>query len=635
VRNFLAILSSIDWTPFYTSHSDIDTKCDFLHDTLSDMVKQCIPKKSVPMNERDKPWMTPLLKHAIQMRWNAYRNKDFPMYHHWKQKVKVMITKAKQKWSSKAKNSSKDLWNVVRSETGTKNKNSIYAMTKSFDSVTAAVNKINEKFSSVFVSSAINPVITTEDGHWNINITVSLVERKFSAIDPGKSMGSDEIPSLLYKRGAKYLAGPFIHLFNMSINECRFPKRWKHSYVCPIPKSVPPDINNLRPISLLPVPAKIFERIVLQTVHKAFISSFGNNQYGCRPSSSTTCAVIALRHHALTALESSKVSGIKIVAYDFTKAFDKLSHGLILEKLTRLKFPATFIQWTGSYLRDRTQATRIGSTVSSPTEVVSGVPQGSVLGPMFFCMIVGDFAPLHDGTKIIQYVDDTTICIPLYNNEANFHVAKEHDRILSWAAENGLIVNSKKCLSLFYAKSQNAKDIQLYDVPSTNEIKFLGVVLNNRLTWSSHIQHICRQASRRFYALRILRPILTVQELVGVYNGIVRSVLEYASPAFGNLPGNLEDELEKIQRRCHRLICRVPRSSQCRCNLFPRLSVRRNTISAKLFKSAVSNKSHILHNIMPAKSSRSTRFILPQLSTSRFLHSFIPHTAILINSSTN
>lgn len=222
-------------------------------------------------------------------------------------------------------------------------------------------------------------------------------------------------------------------------------------------------------------------------------------------------------HHALTLLESPNVSGIKIITYDFTKAFDKLSHSLILKKLMTSGFPTAFIKWTKSYLEGRTQLTRIGCETSTPSQVVSGVPQGSVLGPMLFCLAVGNLTSIHNETKIIQYVDDTTLCIPLYKNDPNIQVTKEHCHILDWASDNRFVVNSKKCQSLFFAKTRDATDIALKNVPTVEELKFLGVVLNNRLTWRSHIQYICRQASRKFYALRILRPLLTADELTKVY----------------------------------------------------------------------------------------------------------------------
>ena len=213
------------------------------------------------MTESDKPWMNPLVKISIQNRWDAFRRRDFSAYNHWKAKTKKMIIDAKRAWSSKSRTNCRNLWKVVNSVTGSKSSDSLYPLINQFDSADAAVNAINENFSSVFVDngreiSAPN-TRTSQEVQWNVDITVSSVRDKLSAVKANKAMGSDGIPSILYKSCADLLAGPITHIFCLSIIEKRFPDVWKFSHVCPIPKSMPPDTDNLRPISLLPVPSKI------------------------------------------------------------------------------------------------------------------------------------------------------------------------------------------------------------------------------------------------------------------------------------------------------------------------------------------------------------------------------------------
>ena len=126
------------------------------------------------------------------------------------------------------------------------------------------------------------------------------------------------------------------------------------------------------------------------------------------------------------------MSGIKIIAYDFSKAFDTLSHRLIVSALRDQAFPKDFIQWTEDYLTGRTQATRVGCVTSEVRSVSSGVPQGSVLGPMLFCLVVGRLKPSSSRTCLIQYIDDTTICISLYKSDTG-HVISEHANIIRWS----------------------------------------------------------------------------------------------------------------------------------------------------------------------------------------------------------
>ena len=371
--------------------------------------------------------------------------------------------------------------------------------------------------------------------------------------------------------------------------------------------------------------------MVLDTVRPKFMHSFGKTQFGARNSSSTTCAMISLLHHASRCLESPSVSGLKIVSYDLSKAFDTVSHNVILESLSGFDFPKAFISWIQDYLAGRTQATRIGCIASTISDVHSGVPQGSVLGPMLFCCVVGRLEPLFEDTCVIKYIDDTTLCMPLYKNSRNNHIVTEHNNIVSWFKENSFKVNLTKCKSICYRKTTSVVDIPLEDVAAVSELKFLGMIINDKLTWSSHIQHICRIASRRIYALRVLRPILSSTDLCAVYCATIRSVLEYGSPSFGKLPINLCKELDKIQRRCHRLVCVIPDCANCSCGRFPDLQRRRVTAATKLFRIASITSDHVLYDIIPPKSHRSQRFIQPSSVTSRFFNTFIPYVTTLIN----
>ena len=616
IEECVSLLSMIDWSPFYLSDANVNSKCDFFHELLSDIVKNCIPLKFVPMSQSDKPWMTPYVKFCIQARWDAYRMKNFSLYHHLKEKTKTAILSAKRAWSSRASESTRQLWKVANCYVGTKSTDYIFSLVNKFESVSAAVNEINRRFSeknNEEPESQSNCKLhvndPSNDKSWKIDISVDMVKRKLRTIKTKKSMGSDGIPLIIYKEAAEYLAGPITHLFNLSISECCFPNRWKMSHICPIPKSHPVSLENLRPISMLSIPSKILEKIVLRSVYQMFLCNIGNNQFGSRPSSSTSCAVIRLLHHALRTLESPNVSGVKIITYDYSKAFDTISHELVIQRLAEGKFPLAFIRWVKNYLSGRIQATRIGCTVSSTSKIVAGVPQGSVLGPMLFCLIVGSLRTVHASSQLIEYVDDITISVPLFKDGNDLQVKEEHFNILQWSKENGLKINQSKCKSICFTKTSIQADIQLDSVTTVDEIKFLGVILNSRLTWNSHISFVLRIASRRLYALRLLKPLLNKSELILIYYGTIRSLLEYASPSFVQLPHFLCESLEKFQRRCHRLICGFSYREHCACGSFPELKDRRALAAKKLFLSALNDEQHVLKDILPQRSIISNRFL--------------------------
>ena len=180
-------------------------------------------------------------------------------------------------------------------------------------------------------------------------------------------------------------------------------------------------------------------------------------------------------------------------------------------------------------------------------------------------------------------------------------------------------------------KSKKQSMITLPKVPIVKEIKFLGVIISEGLHWKSHVQHICSVASKRIYALRILKrtTTLSTDELTMIYNAVIRSILEYASPSFGNLPCGLAKMIDRIQSRCHRIICAPEIRTSCKCDRFSSLSIRRQNASLKLLKNALSQE-HVLHSVAPRQSAKTGRLILPPTSTTRFL-TFIPASAILMN----
>lgn len=636
IENFLSLLSRVNWSPLYLSIKSVDDKCDFFHETLSKIMQQTIPTTCVEMSETDKPWVTPFVKHCIQKRWDAFRKKDFEEYRYWKRKCHNVISTAKHKWSLQAQNSARDLWRTVNTTIGSKSRSSLFPVISKYSSTGEAAEAINKKFETFFnpTNDDTNILIQQTASHsaWQCEIEPALVWHLLECINTRKAMGSDMMPATLYKRASIFLAEPLAHIFSISLRECTFPDRWKHAHICPLPKSASVDIDALRPIALLPLPSKIFERIVLNSFRKQFIAEFGPEQFGSRPGSSTTCAVVRLMHHSLSLLEASTVSGIQIVAYDYSKAFDTLGHSIIMRSLVNSNLPSEFVKWTQSYLTDRTQSVRLGTTISSKAIVTSGVPQGSVLGPYLFCLSLADLKPLRTSTLLVKYVDDITLCMPLRKDKRNDHVEEEHQNVLSWSKENHLKINPEKCKTIAFTKSQIYEPVTLTHVASVESIKLLGVIINARLNWKSHIRNVCSIATRRMYALRILKKStsLSKSDLITVYNAIIRSILEYASPAFGRLPTSLANKLERVQARCHRIICSPSPRTSCRCGSFPDLRSRRQSAMLKLLNQTYL-PNHILNTISPRRSKRTNRLILPHTTTTRFLSSFIPHATYLMN----
>ena len=588
------------------------------------------------MTTNDKPWITPVVKIAIQNRWNAYRGRDFSSFLYWKERAKDLITRAKANWAKRANEDTKQLWRVANETRGTKSSDPIATLYNSFPSANDAAEAINNYFSSVFTPHVERHSTTeaTNTGPWNISISVSDVETQLRNLNPSKAFGNDGIPTILYKSASRILAAPLCHLFNQSIVEKKFPVRWKRSIISPVPKISNPTITDIRPISLLPVPSKILEKLVFRSadIYQKFMCNFGRAQFGSVPGSSTTTALLKIQHDIASTLEQKGVTGVLLLAYDYSKAFDVLGHHVILNRLEETGFPADFVAWSTDYLSDRMHATRVRDQTSPFLPVTSGIPQGSVLGPAFYCLVAGSLDTIHNRSGIIKYIDDTTIYAPILQNETGQEILDEHAHMLQWSNDHGLPLNTRKCKSIFFRRTSSVHPPTIPGVTQVTELKILGVTVQDDLRWNSHIDNVISSSSKRLYALRILAPLLSTEDLLKIYYGLIRSTLEYASPVFVSLPLVQGTRLESLQKRAHRLICKFSRTDeQCQCSNFPSLSSRRLNASVKLYNLALSSGHHCLRDIIPSISARTGLPIQPPCRTTRFRQTFIPIVTARIN----
>lgn len=620
IAAFVDEISHVNWTTMYSSEGTIDQKCDLFHKHLNSAFDKTIPVSFASCTSRDKAWISPFVKTLINQRWAAYRARNFPLFNHLKVKVRHEIQKAKVAWVNKAK--SKNLWKAVNTALGKNSTDPMMSLYSQYPDAESAASAINNALASVFLQSGPLPDIPVTDV-WNIDIRPEKVLEHLHSLKPKKA--SPDIPSVLYRAAATFLYSPLAYLYNLSIHESRVPVFWKTASVVPLPKTSTPGLEDVRPISLLPIPIKILERIVLDNVKVSLLRNYGPNQFGFRPNSSTLCALIAVHDHLTSLLDRNDVAGVQLVTYDYSKAFDKLKSDIIIERLIECRLPSGFLQWIGSYLRQRQQRVRIGTSQSAMVPVTSGVPQGSILGPYLFAVVSGSFTSTHPDSLLAKFADDSTFCFPLYKNGLNAHVTEQHLRLLTWSNRVDLQLNMRKCKSLAIPSSRNCTGVYLSDVQEVESLVLLGVTFNKNASWSLHFDNVISTVSRRFFALRILRAHLNFNELRLVFFALIRSVLEYCGPLFIGLTLSDSRRLDHIQRRFHYLLCGAGCSSDC----LPSLSDRRTAQALKAF-SAMFTDDHVLHERLPNRSA-SGRYILPLIQTNRRLNSFFPKCVVLYN----
>lgn len=623
---FMSKTQQIDWEFIEDSDISLNEKCIQFHEALLKAAHDSIPVSYVCCTQRDKPWITPKIKDLINKRWASYRNRNFPLYNHFKSKVQKEISTSKIKWTKRLQ--CKDLWKAVNAHRGTKSCDPIYSLISDYESTDKAITAINNELTSVFVAdttSTLNVSKYESREQWNIEITPQIVYDLINRIPNHKA--STDIPTVLYKHASMFIAEPLTRLFQLSIKHKCVPEIWKKSFICPLPKSSPPNICNLRPISILPVPERILETIILGSTKEAFLKNYDDCQYGYRPHSSTQCAVVSLHEKLTSYLDDSSTCGTLIVSYDYKKAFDKLRYDLIIERLMDCGFPRDFVLWISDYFRDRKQSVKIGMHTSRTSDVSSGVPQGSTLGPYLYAITTATYCKSTALCHMIKYADDTTFCFPIYQNSTNEHILNEHNRFLSWSQSMSLDLNFLKCKSLIIRKRNYNVDITLRNTINTDCLNVLGVWFNAKGNWSTHVDSITKTASKRLYALRTLKPCLSHSNLKLTYFMLVRSVMEYCCPVFISLDSSDRTRLDVIQRRFHKILCGKTCDEDCLQNL----NERRQTLSMKFLKQ-IMIPNHILHFQLPTKSPTG-RFLLPKRATVRRSKSFMLTACEMYNNS--
>ena len=305
------------------------------------------------------------------------------------------------------------------------------------------VPPLSETDKFVYLDPCINSIQTIE----NI-LSREEVEAMLLSLDTSKASGPDNVSARMLKSTAVSIAGSVTALFNMSIEACEIPDEWKTSSIVPIPKGkCGKTTSNFRPISLLYILSKLLEKhiseIILQQLQGQH--TINQHQWGFRSSRSTVGALLNVTHNWLWSLNNGKE--ICAVFLDLSKAFDSVPHRPLLQKLQAFGISLDLLKWLFSYLYNRKQFVVLNGQQSTVSSVSSGVPQGSVLGPLLFLIYINDLpsAPLSPGTNIVLYADD----ILLYREiscQSDYEFLQSDILLISqWVNSNHLRLNEQKC----------------------------------------------------------------------------------------------------------------------------------------------------------------------------------------------
>ena len=325
------------------------------------------------------------------------------------------------------------------------------------------------------------------------------VWRVIKEINISKSSGLANISSFIVKELFKALLTQVTHMFNLSISKSVFPTAWKSALVIPIPKSGDlTQVKNVRPISLLPLPGKILEKLI----HKQ-LSDFleGNSlliddQHGFRKNHSTIHSVAQVANYVNTKMDTKLCTLATYI--DFRKAFDCVQHPILIDKLSSLNFDDSVILWVASYLANREQKVMANGVYSSALPVTQGVPQGSVLGPLFYIIYANDLSEIVKNCEKALYADDTVLFTANNSFEKSIsNMQKYLDALSTWCDENGIRANTDKSKVMVFGSTTGLSKLPRFEltldlVPLqvVNSYKYLGVTLDQQLNYNVHVSRI-------------------------------------------------------------------------------------------------------------------------------------------------
>ena len=561
---------------------------DVLYDESIPLKKCTTNRKKDPLS----PWITKGLLKSINKKNKLYKyhlqsptSEKLQKFKTYKNKLNMLIRKSKRmfffKKFEKSKNDMKKTWNAINDIIGKGKRQSSQCKFKDESgNIFTNPQDISNQFNDFFVN--VGPELASNIQNTGKNYYDYLHEMKSSSMymkpiiehdiikiidkfNPTKSAGHDNIGNFVIKKVGSEIVKPLTHIFNLSLSTGVVPNKLKVAKVIPIYKKADASVfSNYRPVSLLPCFSKILERLVFDrcvdylNTHEIL----NDKQFGFRPKHSTYMAIAQLVDKINSAVEKNETTiGIFL---DLSEAFDTIDHKILLYKLEHYGFRGVVLEWFKNYLSNRTQYVSYNNCKSSLRDIVCGVPQGSILGPLLFILYVNDITFTSNVLDFILFADDTTILYSHKDINSQVNVVNEElKEVSNWFKANKLSVNASKTNYMILGTPHMTsvkvrKDLNVSLNNTTLErvrfTKFLGVLIDECLTWKQHIDCVSKTISRNIGVMNKLKYSIPGRILHTLYCTLITPYLNYGILIWGSTCKSYLDKLIKLQKWAIRTI---------------------------------------------------------------------------------
>ncbi|CAB4034346.1 Hypothetical predicted protein, partial [Paramuricea clavata] len=341
----------------------------------------------------------------------------------------------------------------------------------------------------------------------------------------------------------------------MSLKTSKVPQKWKSANLLPLPKESPLNsCNQLRPISLTDIIMRLFEKCVYKSeIEPITRNNIGPDQFAYKKGHNSTMALIKSQHQWLEWLDKN-ANYVRVLSFDFSKAFDSVPHDLLFEKVKKLPINPYVVNWLISFLENRIQRVMVDGMVTEYLYINRGVPQGTVLGPVLFSIMVDDIKTADPSNALVKFADDLTLGVP--GNESGDTSRSEAACLQDWAEENRMPLNLEKTYEMVVRRHTSVVLPEL--IPSIKRktwLKLLGVTLqDNPCNWDLHFEEMLKKASGRMYIMRVCKYYgLSIKQLDLLFDSLIMSIFTFAIELWGcAYDGKYLNQIDKFIKRAHK-----------------------------------------------------------------------------------
>ena len=655
-------VEGITWSNIYNAPDPIIE----LNNVLVNIIERRVPTKNITCKLKDKAWFNADCLRAFNDKQNAYRLWSrhrtrflWDEYLEHRRSCQAVYDFARSEYNNSIRDSlleatqSHKWWSVLKSflfgvDT------SLPPIRKDDGSVTYQPSVMAEVFSSTFQKKQCGQVLTLpptcfpQPKFTRFAFKSSELKYYLSDLDSLGGLDPNNIFPLFLVKIAKQLAPKLACIFRRLLASGSFPELWRSANVTPIPKGSSPTQfpSDYRPISITPILSKIYEKLIYRRLYK-YVDSMNilpSTQFGFRKGLGTTDALLVLTQDLQLSLDKGAES--RVVSLDFSSAFDLVNHQALLYKLKSVGVGGVVFDVLKEFLSDRMQRVSVDGSFSNHQKVISGVPQGSVLGPLLFILFTADMWNNLEN-KIVAYADDTTLYSEIASPSERSAVADSLNRdllrIQEWCCTWGMKLNPTKTHSIIISRSRTPNPPHLplnlcgSNLEVVDSLKLLGITIDDKLTFEKHIRLLASSIAQKTGLLR--KCYRTLGNDVSVKKSFFAFILpcfEYCAPVWSSAASS---HLKLLDRALRNIRFFLP-------DISLDLERRRNVAGLSLLYKIYHNFDHPLHSSLPAPFSyvRPTRFAIRMndnafcainARTSQYARSFIPAFTKLWNSLPN